>query len=142
MLLFAVTCDGFVLFTFSGNKFAWRLACCCHFRTSRFWYVCNATKLCIHCVLRPGLSTSRTIGDLYMKRPKNLVPSTPDLRVCTVDFYRDTFVVLGSDGIWDVITDQEACNLVSEYAGPNCSQKVGGMLTPTLTFGTLCVLGC
>lgn len=68
-----------------------------------------------HWCYRPpsGLSTARSIGDLHMKRPKEFVTATPDLRIVTVDFNRDQFVVLGSDGIWDVISDQDACDVVN-----------------------------
>lgn len=47
-----------------------------------------------------------------MKRPKQLVSSTPDLRVDTIDFNNDSFLILASDGIWDPLEDQMAVDVV------------------------------
>lgn len=80
-----------------------------------YYYISNCYKL--------GLSTARSIGDLNMKRPKELVIATPDLRIVTVDFNRDQFIVLGSDGIWDVIPDQDACDVISKIVRESNSTK-------------------
>lgn len=65
-----------------------------------------------------------------MKRPKEFVTALPDLRIVTIDFNRDQFIILGSDGIWDVITDQDACDLVNSHVrASDSSQEVKFILT-------------
>jgi serine/threonine protein phosphatase PrpC len=60
-----------------------------------------------------------------MKQPKDLVCAIPDVRIFTVDFNQDHFILLGSDGIWDVITDQAACEMVNHVVkSSNSPQKV------------------
>jgi len=58
----------------------------------------------------PGLAMSRSIGDLIAK---NLgVISIP---IVTTHNYRpdiDQFLVVGSDGLWDVMSNIEAVNFV------------------------------
>ncbi|CAE8599008.1 unnamed protein product [Polarella glacialis] len=73
-----------------------------------------------------NLNLSRAIGDLEYKKSANLPPeeqiicSTPDVLVkdLTPD---DEFIVLGCDGIWDVMTNQEVCDFVR----PRLVEKMG-----------------
>lgn len=66
-----------------------------------------------------GLNVSRAIGDLEYKRGRTLrhdqqmVCSTPDVRR-VARRADDEFLLLACDGIWDVLTNQEACDFVSE----------------------------
>merc|ERR1712087_1028062 len=51
------------------------------------------------------LSTSRSFGDMDLKQPDPIVIATPDVKV--VDLVpEDWAVVIGSDGIFDKLTDQ------------------------------------
>ncbi|EKX73479.1 protein phosphatase 2C domain containing protein [Theileria equi strain WA] len=61
-----------------------------------------------------ALATSRSIGDLMLKTPKKIVSAVPDVRIRTVDFDKDLFVVLCTDGVTDVVTNQEIVNIVAE----------------------------
>lgn len=54
------------------------------------------------------LMVSRAIGDRPVKR---YVSSTPDVTTTTISV-KDDFIILASDGLWDVISSQEAASLV------------------------------
>mmetsp|Transcript_33411 Transcript_33411/g.73061 ORF Transcript_33411/g.73061 Transcript_33411/m.73061 type:complete len:1029 (-) Transcript_33411:23-3109(-) len=56
-----------------------------------------------------GLATSRALGS-FASRP--LVSAEPDLIEYTLRPDRDAFVVLASDGVWDVLDDQMVIDLV------------------------------
>ncbi len=64
-----------------------------------------------HCVdsvhLPSHLRCNRSLGDLDFKEPKRFVECEPDVRRL-VPVPGDNFVVLASDGLWDVLSDQEA----------------------------------
>ncbi|GIL65773.1 hypothetical protein Vafri_19462 [Volvox africanus] len=57
--------------------------------------------------LGSGLAVSRSLGDLDFKEPRRFVECEPDVRRL-VPQPGDNLVVLGSDGLWDVLSDQEA----------------------------------
>ena len=60
-----------------------------------------------------GLSVSRTIGDLYIKAAApGVVSAMPDVRATAMSPERDLFVIIASDGVWDVFSNEEACRLV------------------------------
>ncbi|OEH76180.1 protein phosphatase [Cyclospora cayetanensis] len=59
-----------------------------------------------------GLATARALGDSALKRPKPLVISNPTVHVHTLHFDRDAFLVLASDGIFDVLSDEEVVKLI------------------------------
>ncbi|KAH9620166.1 hypothetical protein KSS87_018254 [Heliosperma pusillum] len=54
------------------------------------------------------LATSRSIGDHYLKP---YVSSTPEITI-SQRTEADEFLILASDGLWDVITNEVACNVV------------------------------
>ena len=69
--------------------------------------------------VKGNLNLTRGFGDLEYKQNKNLKPedqmitANPDINV--VDFTKDLdFVIIGCDGIWDCLTNQEACDFVSK----------------------------
>ncbi|KAK3244079.1 hypothetical protein CYMTET_46294, partial [Cymbomonas tetramitiformis] len=57
------------------------------------------------------LAVSRAFGDVKLKRPLPLVSATPEIEVCKLDD-EDAFMVLACDGVWDVLTEQEAVDVV------------------------------
>ncbi|KAF8104058.1 hypothetical protein N665_0181s0078 [Sinapis alba] len=63
------------------------------------------------------LATSRAIGDNYLKP---YVSSEPEVTV-TDRTEEDEFMILASDGLWDVVTNEAACAMVQMYL----SKKVG-----------------
>lgn len=60
-----------------------------------------------------GLSVSRGFGDLEYKQAAKVVIAVPDIFVRNVDLQEDSFIILGSDGIWGPVSDEEAVRVVS-----------------------------
>merc|ERR1711924_429672 len=56
-----------------------------------------------------GLATSRSLGSLAAKP---FVSAEPELMRYALEPERDVFVVMASDGIWDVLDDQFVVDLV------------------------------
>eukprot|EP01119_Soliformovum_irregulare_P008193 TRINITY_DN2123_c1_g1_i2.p1 TRINITY_DN2123_c1_g1~~TRINITY_DN2123_c1_g1_i2.p1 ORF type:complete len:965 (+),score=312.69 TRINITY_DN2123_c1_g1_i2:38-2932(+) len=61
------------------------------------------------------LAMSRSFGDLRLKEPLNLVISEPEVRVEELT-PKDQFIIIASDGLWDVVSDQKACDMVRKCA--------------------------
>ncbi|KAK9914952.1 hypothetical protein WJX75_002812 [Coccomyxa subellipsoidea] len=60
-----------------------------------------------------GLAISRSLGDLCFKEPRLFVEHTPDVgRVQLLP--GDSLVIMASDGLWDVLGDQEAVDTAHE----------------------------
>ena len=59
------------------------------------------------------LSVTRALGDLAFKSPRRLVSCVPHVHTRVLD-ERDRFLVLASDGLWDVLSDVEAVQLASD----------------------------
>jgi serine/threonine protein phosphatase PrpC len=69
--------------------------------------------------LRAALAVSRSLGDIDFKRPVNAgVTAEPDVRRFELD-ENIQFVVLASDGMWDVIRDQEAGDIARSVLKAN-----------------------
>ena len=71
------------------------------------------------------LAVSRAFGDQFLKKiaPKDdpqsswmdhSVSAVPDVTSVTLDPEQDSFVIIACDGLWDVVSDQEAVNLTIE----------------------------
>lgn len=60
-----------------------------------------------------GLSVSRGFGDFEYKQPSSVVSPVPDIAFMTVDLRKDSFIILGSDGVWGPVTDAEAVRIVA-----------------------------
>lgn len=59
----------------------------------------------------PGLAVARTLGDLHGH--KIGVSAEPEIEVWDIDI-NDVFVVIGSDGVWDVMSSAEAVGFISK----------------------------
>lgn len=59
-----------------------------------------------------GLSMSRSLGDYQRKAGNNIIISKPDIFRFDLNEYRPKFMILASDGLWDVMTSQEAVNFI------------------------------
>jgi len=71
------------------------------------------------------LATSRSLGDsqfkiLTDKTPHHIVSAEPEVasREVVAD---DRFVILACDGVWDVLSDQQACDVVNEHIQNNAT---------------------
>ena len=69
--------------------------------------------------VKGNLNLTRGFGDLEYKQNKSLKPeeqiitANPDIKI--IDFTEDIdFIIIGCDGIWDCLTNQEACDFVSK----------------------------
>ena len=69
--------------------------------------------------VKGNLNLTRGFGDLEYKQNKNLKPeeqmitANPDIKV--VDYNKDIeFIIIGCDGIWDCLKNQEACDVVTK----------------------------
>ena len=79
--------------------------------------------------VKGNLNLTRGFGDLEYKQNKNLKPeeqmitANPDIKV--VDFTEDIdFVIIGCDGIWDCLTNQQACDFVQKRLKENPEIKI------------------
>ncbi|KAH8739247.1 homeobox-containing protein [Cryptosporidium ryanae] len=59
-----------------------------------------------------GLSTSRSIGDLYLKEPILICTSEPEVTVYNIDIENDLFLILATDGVADFISEEEFASIV------------------------------
>jgi len=66
-----------------------------------------------------NLNLSRSIGDLKykqnieVKREEQMITAEPDLITTTLED-GDEFIIIGCDGIWDCLTNEQACDFVGE----------------------------
>lgn len=63
------------------------------------------------------LATSRTLGDRVIKRHAGLVSPEPEIKHRRLRAGHDDFLILATDGLWDVVSDQEAVALVYDVIG-------------------------
>eukprot|EP00827_Trimyema_finlayi_P001396 TRINITY_DN1537_c0_g1_i1.p1 TRINITY_DN1537_c0_g1~~TRINITY_DN1537_c0_g1_i1.p1 ORF type:complete len:317 (-),score=109.54 TRINITY_DN1537_c0_g1_i1:10-960(-) len=59
----------------------------------------------------PGIAMTRTLGDLQAK--KIGIKSDPEIQTLKLE-KTDHFIIIGSDGIWDVMSSAEVCGFVSQ----------------------------
>lgn len=59
------------------------------------------------------LATSRALGD-YPLKGGNVVIAEADLQVFDMDVVKPRFMILATDGVWDVFSNEEATELVSQ----------------------------
>ncbi|GAX77731.1 hypothetical protein CEUSTIGMA_g5174.t1 [Chlamydomonas eustigma] len=60
-----------------------------------------------------GLAVSRSLGDLDFKEPKRFVESDPEIHKLMLG-ETDSYIILASDGLWDVLTDEEAVECAND----------------------------
>jgi len=72
-----------------------------------------------------GLAVSRSFGDPDFKDPLHLVTATPDVMSERLT-EEDSFVILASDGLWDVMTDKRACEIVKAKVLTAMANASGG----------------
>eukprot|EP01026_Neomeris_dumetosa_P047277 TRINITY_DN4055_c0_g1_i2.p1 TRINITY_DN4055_c0_g1~~TRINITY_DN4055_c0_g1_i2.p1 ORF type:complete len:397 (-),score=48.23 TRINITY_DN4055_c0_g1_i2:820-2010(-) len=60
-----------------------------------------------------GLAISRALGDLDFKEPQRVVECEPDVHHRSIQD-EDNFVIMASDGLWDVVSDQQAVDIVKD----------------------------
>lgn len=66
----------------------------------------------------PGLAMSRSIGDM-VAQSVGVIPE-PEFFELTLD-YTDKFIIMGSDGVWEFISNDEAVRMVAPFWGDDDS---------------------
>lgn len=61
-----------------------------------------------------GLAMTRSLGDLYFKQPTALSIAEPDIQVVPLSD-KDLFLVLATDGVYDVLSNQEVVDLALRH---------------------------
>ncbi|KAA0191009.1 hypothetical protein HAZT_HAZT009916 [Hyalella azteca] len=70
------------------------------------------------------LATSRALGDFPLKLPRPLVTAEPDVLTFSLSDHKAQFVILASDGLWDVMSNEEAVAFVlSRLSEPDHGAK-------------------
>ncbi|PRP74630.1 hypothetical protein PROFUN_03552 [Planoprotostelium fungivorum] len=80
------------------------------------------------------LAMSRSFGDLRLKEPLKMVISEPEIRVEELT-PKDKWVIIASDGLWDVVSDQKACDIVRRFDSPEEASK--RLVDYALSMGTM-----
>lgn len=72
-------------------------------------------------ILRWGLAVSRGLGDLLLKEPEKfgcpgvepggLIIAEPEIHIMDLEPSYDRFLMLASDGVWDVISNEDAVSI-------------------------------
>ena len=60
------------------------------------------------------MSVSRGFGDVSLKEPYEIIVPTPEVDIVPLT-PEDWFFVIGCDGIWDVLSDQQVVDTVGEH---------------------------
>ncbi|KAK3882086.1 hypothetical protein Pcinc_013518 [Petrolisthes cinctipes] len=68
------------------------------------------------------LATSRAIGDFPLKEPRPLITAEPDVLTFSLRDHKAQFVILATDGLWDVMSNEEAVSFIL----PRLSQRDHG----------------
>ncbi|KAH3679611.1 hypothetical protein WICMUC_000843 [Wickerhamomyces mucosus] len=67
------------------------------------------------------LAVTRSLGDQFFKE---LVIGNPYTTSVELDRKSDAFLIIACDGLWDVISDQQACELIKNIKDANVAAKV------------------
>ena len=73
----------------------------------------------------PGLAVSRSFGDSVAASVG--VISSPDVTEVFLDYY-DKAIVIASDGVWDMLTNEEVTNIAVKYAKINQPEKAANTI--------------
>ena len=83
--------------------------------------------------VKGNLNLTRGFGDLEYKQNKNLKPeeqmitANPDIKVVDYDKEID-FIIIGCDGIWDCLKNQEACDIVTKRLREDPNIKISKII--------------
>lgn len=61
------------------------------------------------------LATSRALGDFPLKEPRKLVTAEPDVLTFSLRDHKAHFVILATDGLWDVVSNEEAVAFIGSH---------------------------
>lgn len=84
-------------------------------------YSASGAGLAVESQLSMYLAVSRAFGDRPLKTPSALVSCEPEIKRFQVD-NDDLFIVMACDGIWDVMSNQDAVNIaLAQYNDPKAA---------------------
>ena len=86
--------------------------------TSHVPEICNVHRI-------PYLNMTRSLGDFWSAvedKQDYLISPVPDITVHSIDVTKDRFIVLASDGLWDVMKPQEVAETIHSY----CKSEMTG----------------
>ncbi|CAN0905370.1 Probable protein phosphatase 2C 28 [Linum grandiflorum] len=83
------------------------------------------------------LAMSRAFGDAKVK---DHISSEPDLKVVTIDPVDSDFIVLASDGLWKVMSNQDACDCIADEEDPTDASKA--LISEALARGSKDDISC
>merc|ERR1712232_35136 len=93
----------------------------------------GAAKFAGQIIARWGLAVSRSFGDLLLKEPENydcvgvtpggLVIAEPEIRILDIQPAQDRFIVLASDGVWDVVNNEDAMAICATQPNPEAAAQ-------------------
>lgn len=78
-----------------------------------------------------NLNLSRSIGDLKYKQvpgippPHQMITAEPDVMQIALEPNEDEFLILGCDGIWDCLTNEQAVNYVKSRIDTKSPTEIG-----------------
>ena len=74
----------------------------------------------------PLLNMSRSLGDLWSvtKKGEYLISPKPDVYFRSLDLPDDKFIILASDGLWNVLKPQETVEIVYQLCKSGVTNKV------------------
>jgi serine/threonine protein phosphatase PrpC len=102
----------------TGDDFACCCMCCCCLPNwLRRLACCGCGDQAPHRVWPGGLSVSRTIGDKSIK-DRGVVSADPDVFTYKLQ-PGDDFLVLACDGVWDVLSNQDAVDTIMRFREMN-----------------------
>merc|ERR1711937_507970 len=83
-----------------------------------------------------GLEVTRSLGDLYFKNPSQLSVCEPETVVVPLS-EKDLFLVLATDGIWNVLSNQEVIDLAASHFddAEEAAKKIDNLTAMVLQFG-------
>ncbi|KAK7737021.1 mgpp2cl-1, protein phosphatase 2C-like protein 1 [Cytospora paraplurivora] len=82
--------------------------------------ITNSGGLILNNRVNGVLAVTRALGDTYMK---DLVTGHPYTTETVIQPDIDEFIIIACDGLWDVCSDQEACDLVRNVHEPASAAK-------------------
>lgn len=71
------------------------------------------------------LAITRSLGDSELK---DFVSGRPFTTAIQMDRQLDSLIIVACDGLWDVVGDQEACELAQESLQSNATNEARAML--------------
>ena len=77
---------------------------------------CNETGVS-HIELIPYLNVCRSLGDLWSSTEdyhNYLISPVPDVSIFSLDHNKHNFIVLASDGMWDMLSPQETVDMIND----------------------------